>query len=989
MAEKVPPRELREWLDGVLYDYLPPICLGLCIFYSLVAVLHFNMLPGFMRYRMTALALGTAVVLLLMYRRLGRRRIRARWSHPLCAGIAGLVWLNSTLHLYLTQEPIQSTNLAVLIAGSGFFFLSTRWLTVVVLVSFLGWLMVAGTAANPAGWDHYGVMLAECSVLAYLVHTMQIRTHRRTIITLKQLEKAQLYLSRRTREMEKTQQELEKQIAGRRQTDNLLRQFVQNAPAPIVMFDREMRYLLYSKRWLSDFHLEDRDLTGLVNREVIPNLPPQWEKDHARCLLGYIERGEDEPLFREDGSLDWMRWEAHPWYESDGRIGGTLMFVEMITERKRAEESLRRSEERLRLYFNLSLIGNAIISLEKQFVEINDRLQEIFGYTEAELRQMVWTDLFHPDDLAENAEQYERIIRGEIEGYSMDQRFIHKNGDIIYASISLRCVRRPDNRPEYLLCNIEDITNRKLAEEALALTNAKLQSILDAATQVAIIVTNTDGIITVFNSGAENMLGYKAGDVVGVYRPMLFHLPTEVEEHARELSRRLNTRVEGFVSVYEQARRGSFEEREWTYIKKDGSVINVFTAVTGMVSQDGQLFGYLYVATDITDRKRAERALRESEERLQDFLDNANDLIQSVSPDGKFLYVNRAWKETLGYNDAEVARLTLPDILHPSSQETCLKLFQRVFQGESVNNLEAVFVSKDGRRIIVQGNVNCRMENHRPVATRSIFRDMTEYKRAEVELKAAKDRAEEANNAKSRFLANMSHELRTPLNSVIGFANILKKNKHNRLQDQDLLYLDRICTNGTHLLNLINDILDLSKVEAGKMQLDLQTIHLPDLVQDVLAQFESQVRDKPVQLLAEIPGPLLPLRTDASKLKQILINLIGNAVKFTAEGWVKVRVRPADGTPLVCRIEVSDTGIGIPQDRLEIIFEAFQQADYSTARKFGGTGLGLAICRSMCKLLGYHLGVTSVEGKGSTFSIILMDSDPAETPALSESAARN
>jgi len=243
------------------------------------------------------------------------------------------------------------------------------------------------------------------------------------------------------------------------------------------------------------------------------------------------------------------------------------------------------------------------------------------------------------------------------------------------------------------------------------------------------------------------------------------------------------------------------------------------------------------------------------------------------------------------------------------------------------------------------------------------------------ERERARRLAVNANLAKTRFLANMSHELRTPLNSVIGFANILKKNKHNRFQDQELVYLDRICRNGTHLLNLINDILDLSKVEAGKMQLDLQAVHLPDLIQDILSQFESQVRDKPVQLLAEIPAALPPLRTDPSKLRQILINLIGNAVKFTPRGSVRIKVVPGSGEHPVRQIEVIDTGIGIPKDRLDIIFEAFQQADYSTARKFGGTGLGLAICRSMCKILGYYLDVSSEEGKGSTFRIIL-----GETP---------
>jgi signal transduction histidine kinase/CheY-like chemotaxis protein len=238
--------------------------------------------------------------------------------------------------------------------------------------------------------------------------------------------------------------------------------------------------------------------------------------------------------------------------------------------------------------------------------------------------------------------------------------------------------------------------------------------------------------------------------------------------------------------------------------------------------------------------------------------------------------------------------------------------------------------------------------------------------------------AVEANRAKSEFLANMSHELRTPLNSVIGFANILLKNKGRNLQPDDLTFLDRIVANGKHLLSLINQILDLSKIEARKVELELAPVSLDAMVREVVSQLESQVRGRDVRLLVELPSAVTPIETDAAKLKQVLINLVGNALKFTEKGRVTVRViaDPATGRPT--RIDVADTGVGIPKERLGQIFEAFQQADPSTARKFGGTGLGLTISQALCQLMGYRIEVASEVNKGSTFRVVL--TRPTEHP---------
>lgn len=239
------------------------------------------------------------------------------------------------------------------------------------------------------------------------------------------------------------------------------------------------------------------------------------------------------------------------------------------------------------------------------------------------------------------------------------------------------------------------------------------------------------------------------------------------------------------------------------------------------------------------------------------------------------------------------------------------------------------------------------------------------------QLEVARVRAEEANQAKSAFLANVSHELRTPLNSVIGFTNIMLKNKGKNLLTHDLTYLERILENGKHLLELIEDVLDLSRIEAGHMGIRRSMVLLQVLIQETVAQLEGKLIGREIEVTAEVPNPTLPIETDPGRLKQILINLVGNAIKFTDQGFIKVRVAVEPDTRRPVRIDVVDTGIGIPVDQQHVIFEPFTQGDERKTRKYGGTGLGLAISRTLCELLGYSLEVKSEAEVGSTFSILL------------------
>jgi signal transduction histidine kinase len=251
--------------------------------------------------------------------------------------------------------------------------------------------------------------------------------------------------------------------------------------------------------------------------------------------------------------------------------------------------------------------------------------------------------------------------------------------------------------------------------------------------------------------------------------------------------------------------------------------------------------------------------------------------------------------------------------------------------------------------------------------------DVSDRRQYEAALLRARDAAEAASHAKSDFLSRMSHELRTPLNSVIGFARVLRRHGAGKLEAQDLQYLDRIQANGEHLLKLVNDVLDVAKIEAGRVTVEWGAVRIDAVIREVVDQLEGQPRAAGVALRADVPPSPVMMQTDARLLRQVLINLVGNAIRFTHQGHVVVRLIVEPGTQRPLRIEVADTGIGIPADRQRAIFEPFEQADSTTTRAYGGTGLGLSIARSLCEALGYTLTVESTPGEGSTFSIRLGD----------------
>jgi signal transduction histidine kinase len=280
-------------------------------------------------------------------------------------------------------------------------------------------------------------------------------------------------------------------------------------------------------------------------------------------------------------------------------------------------------------------------------------------------------------------------------------------------------------------------------------------------------------------------------------------------------------------------------------------------------------------------------------------------------------------------------------------------------------------------RVQRAGHGRVAAERERDARTREVAMQSAELSAQNEELIAqgealqlAMELAEGANRAKSDFLAQMSHELRTPLNSVIGFANIVRRNPRGVLIESELTYLDRVVENGRHLLRIINSILDLSKIEAKQESVEMELVSLPDLAREVLASLETQAAAAQITLMLEAPASVTSIVTDRDKLRRVLINLVANAVKFTKAGSVTVRIETSRRAPTIpVAIEVRDTGIGIAPNRLAAIFDAFEQGDIGVGREYGGTGLGLSISRALSQLLHYDLSVSSTLGVGSVFRV--------------------
>lgn len=376
------------------------------------------------------------------------------------------------------------------------------------------------------------------------------------------------------------------------------------------------------------------------------------------------------------------------------------------------------------------------------------------------------------------------------------------------------------------------------------------------------------------------------------------------------------------------------------------------------------------------ERVRVEERLCQSENRFRSIFDNTRDVIACLNARGRMLDVNQRVEEVFGYKPDELIgkRFTRFGMLRLKDIPRIVAMFRRaILAGKPNEILELELVRKDGTGVWVE--VSTRFIRHQGRVTEvvNVFRDVTERRQTMLELAEAKKAAEAASRAKSQFLANMSHEIRTPLTAILGFADLMLENPAaNDIADSTAI----IKRNGEHLLNLINDILDLSKIEESRCELELTDCSPRQIAADVIATIKVSAEAKELSLSFDV-YPDVPdvVHTDPIRLRQILTNLMGNAVKFTPSGGVRVALRPqARNDRLFVRFDITDTGIGLTPQQMGIIFQPFVQVDASPHRRFGGTGLGLAISKRLAKMLGGDISVTSESGRGSTFCLVI-DSD--------------
>jgi two-component system sensor histidine kinase/response regulator len=411
---------------------------------------------------------------------------------------------------------------------------------------------------------------------------------------------------------------------------------------------------------------------------------------------------------------------------------------------------------------------------------------------------------------------------------------------------------------------------------------------------------------------------------------------------------------------------------EYRFRCADGSYKDVYDRGYVIRDADGRATRMIGAMLDITDRKRAEEALRESEVRFRGTFENAAVGIAHVDTSGQWLRVNRKLCEIVGYTHEELLQRTFQDITHPDDLEADLAQFRPLLAGEiSTYAMEKRYIRKDGTLVWINLTVApVREPSGRAKYVISVVEDISEKKRAEIELRLAKEAAEAANRAKDEFLANVSHEIRTPMNAILGMTDLALDTP---LTDDQRQCLRTVKSAADSLLGIINDLLDFAKIEAGKLELTSADFPLRAAVGDTLRALAVRAHSKGLELIyhvqPEVPDALVG---DASRLRQVLLNLVGNAIKFTDEGEVVVRVEAAGDTAaegeVGLRFAVRDTGIGIPPEKQGTIFRAFEQEDTSTTRKYGGTGLGLTIAARLVALMGGQITVDSAPGRGSTFA---------------------
>jgi len=677
-------------------------------------------------------------------------------------------------------------------------------------------------------------------------------------------------------------------------------------------------------------------------------------------------------LLRRDGSVFWASENVRAVKDQEGRIVAYQGFFTDNTERNRIQKELEDNKELLELITKNMFDMVSLTDLKGNF-EFVGRSHQVLGYDPEFLLGKNVLDFVHPEDLPLVTQEFAEFLLSIDDGRRVEYRYRRKDGSYVWLETIGRFIKDQDSKPTKIVFNTRDITDRKRGEEVLRQSENYYRAIFETS-GTAMFIIEEDTTIRHVNSNFEIQSGYSKEEIEGKKSWIEFAHPDDV------------TWMKKKHNLRRQDPDAAPRQYEFRFIDRYGEESNVLLAVD-MIPGTRQSIAS---AIDITERKRTEKVLRDRESFINLTLDNlpVGVAINSVDPQVDFTYMNenfvkfyRTTREDLADKDFWEAVYQEPEFRE--------KIKQRVLEDCASGDPKRMFwkdvpVFRPGQEPFYITAQNIPLHDHHLMV--STVWDVTDRKLAEDGLRSTKEQAEAANLAKSQFLANMSHEIRTPLNGIMGMHQLLRTTD---LDDEQNEYLEMAYKASRRLNRLLSDILDLSRIESGKMKLQEEEIVPKEVKQSVEDIFRHTCQENSNTLLItldeNVPGKLIG---DSTRLTQILFNLVGNALKYTKNGDVSLQVSYLPGTrPEMCRMlfVVEDNGPGIPEDKTDQVFETFTQvSDYESpyARQYEGAGLGLPLVKRLVDLMGGNLSLTSQPGAGTAVYVSLPFKNSKACPAM-------
>jgi len=795
--------------------------------------------------------------------------------------------------------------------------------------------------------------------------------------------------------------ELKRAEQAAQQSAQRLRLHVEQTPLAVIEWDTGFHVLQWNPGAEKTFGYSAAEAIGRHGSFIIPETAkPLVDAVWATLLVARGgerggERATNQNVTR-DGRTILCEWYNTPLVDAEGKVIGVASLAQDVTERQQAEDKRRESEQRLADILQFYPDPTLVIDRAGRVTAWNRAIEELTGVPASEMlgkgdheyaipfygeRRPILIDLALQGD-PEIEKKYTTIKRqgSSLAGEAYTPRL--RNGKF-HLTATASVLRDANGEIVGAIESIRDNTERRLADQRLLESERRLADLLQFLPDATFVI-DQHGTVTAWNKAIEDLTGVPAEQMLGRSNHE-YALPFYGQRRPILIDLALRPDAELEKKYSNVVRRGATVSGEAIAPAVPGGEICVYAAAAALRDASGQIIGAIESVRDITDRKRLEQALRESERLTRRILENAPIGIFRSTPDGRLLSLNPEGVRMCGYLTFEDVQRAIDNYarnlyLDPADYDRFGEVLAK--QG-AVNDFEFLAHRAGGHQFWVSMHAALTADDAgRPQYLDGFFFDISERKQLEEVLRQAKELAEAAARAKSEFVANMSHEIRTPMNGVMAMLDLALDTELSAEQRE---YLTLARSSADSLLIVINDILDFSKIEAKKLEIEQVEFALAEVTEAVLPLIGVEAHQKGLELLCEV-APELPttLIGDPMRLKQVLLNLLKNAVKFTSRGHVllAVKARPAPSAQeCELQLSVTDTGIGVAPDQIDRIFDSFTQSDASTTRKYGGTGLGLTICKRLVEMMGGAIWVESTLGAGSTFHFTVRLLRPAAVAA--------